>query len=198
MPVAKSWSASSPRPSPLVSSEAPRVRLPFLIPRPRGFGTRRAAVRTCGARSLASLIMDRPSIMIRLFIVVSPDVNHPTPSLRPPAPVSDRAPIALFDPRDPRTPRGPARTAGRWRPRGITASDPRATRRDTPRRPMRGGAVYSGAESAKDRRASHPNPSRSVGRAPPSRRCPGQTPAGRLDRPAREPRRRTGPPSLDR
>ena len=80
MPVAKSWSPSCPRPSPLVSSEAPRVRLPFLIPR----------------------TMDTRSFLVWLFIVVSPCGQSPrtcivfslTPSL-------DHASIALIDLRTP-------------------------------------------------------------------------------------------------
>jgi hypothetical protein len=128
MPVAKSWSPSCPRPSPLVSSEAPRVRLRFVIPRTHGFGTRTtpgnpvvtaaptpippvrsriqwpaptlskastiigrpgslarpamsrsAAARICGARSPTTLIMDRRSFLVWLFIVVSPVVGHPGP-----------------------------------------------------------------------------------------------------------------------
>ena len=54
MPVAKTWSPSCPGPSPRVSSEAPRVRLPFLISR----------------------TMDRRSFLVWLFIVVSLVVSH--------------------------------------------------------------------------------------------------------------------------
>ena len=57
LPVARSWWPSCPGPSPLVSSEAPRVRLPFLI---------------CSAQSPTSLITDRRSRLVWLFIVADP------------------------------------------------------------------------------------------------------------------------------
>jgi hypothetical protein len=90
------------------------------------------------------------------------------------------------------TPEGPPAgyTEGALAVYGITAPDPRAIGRDSPRRRMRGGAVYSGAESAKDRRAPDPYPVRPVGRIPRSRRHP--------DRPDRGARQGTGPPTHGR
>ena len=76
MPVAKSWSPSCPRPSPLVSSEAPRVRLPFRIPRTHGFGTRTTPGGPAAPGARRPPIMGRRSLMVWPFIVVSPVIRR--------------------------------------------------------------------------------------------------------------------------
>ena len=103
--------------------------------------------------------------MVWLFIVAAPVVMSPTPSQ------TTRRSHSSTSPRD------DARSAGRWRPGGSRRRSACDLTGD-PERPMRGGVVYSGAESATDRRASHPDSARTVGRTPPSRRRPDRPGSG--------------------
>ena len=174
MPVAKSWWPSCPGPSPPVSSEAPRVRLPFLIPRTMD---RRSSWSCCSSSSPVWS--------------VTPHLSLFSPS--PPSQTTRRSHSSTYAPRDDtRDPQGhgvPGRSRCpiRVRPDGRPRGD-------------RWEAVWSAPEPdrATERRASHPYSARSVGRTPPSRRRPRRTPAGAPVDLARGARRRTGPPTHDR